>query len=667
MDTTNSQSRAEHPILFNEFFASGKEEHISPFLIPSSRSWGKNLSLKASILAAIFLVLSYILKFTIYSSPLYHISLMFVYFLAGTPALINSIQDICDMEVNIDVLMTLAAFSSVLIGSPLEGGLLLVLFSLSGSMEDTVTSKAKGALSSLNRLSPTKACVFGEDGALLERAVIDITVGTRVLVKVGEVIPLDGKVVQGTSSVNLVHLTGESLPVPKKVEDEVPAGGYNVEGALVLEVTHTSADSTLSRIIQLITQAQEARPKLQRWLEKFTKGYSTSIIALSAIFALVLPLLQPIHYLGVNGAIYRALAFLIAASPCALIIAIPIAYLSAVGVCARRGIVLKGGVILDALAKCQAIAFDKTGTLTTGELVCLGIEGLDPTVQVDQKEALAVAAALERNMVHPIATAIVSYAQQMNVQPVELTQFKSLPGYGLEGIVDGDVGPVYIGHPEYIMPRLQSSARNLLKNRLEVLHAEGKLLGVLLIRDQVMLLCFRDTVRANLGRMLGALQNKHHMDLVMLSGDHEASAQAIGKELGIKEVYGNLRPEAKVEHVTRLSQERHLAMVGDGINDAPALARATVGISMGRVGSATAIDVSDIVLLHDNLDILDWLVGKARDVQTIVKQNVALAAVVIIFASVSALLGFIPLWLAVVLHEGGTVIVGMNSLRLLKK
>ena len=226
---------------------------------------------------------------------------------------------------------------------------------------------------------------------------------------------MDGVVIDGISSVNLVHLTGESVPVTKKVGDDVQAGARNLEGALTLTVTHTSNDSTLARIIQLVTQAQEARPVLQRWFDKLSKSYATSVILLSAFFALILPWIYGIPYVGYEGSIYRALAFLIAASPCALIIAIPIAYLSAISVCARRGILLKGGITLDAIAHCTAMAMDKTGTLTTGHLTCLGIEALDPSSSPDIPRAWAIAHAMERNALHPIAKAILAYAQQHQV------------------------------------------------------------------------------------------------------------------------------------------------------------------------------------------------------------------------------------------------------------
>ena len=415
--------------------------------------------------AAVLLALSFALFFVPTLLPLSYLLLTAVYFFAGIPALISSIEDLLQAEVNIDVLMTLAAFASVGIGSGMEGGLLLVLFALSSTMEEMVSSKAKGAISTLKKLSPTKACVVDAEGRLIECAIRDVEVGQWVLVKSGEMVPLDGVVVAGHSSLNLVHLTGESLPVSKGEGDEVPAGAMNLEGVLTLKVSRTSADSTLSRIITLVTEAQSARPKLQRWLDRFSEGYAITIILLSALFALALPFLLSIPFLGREGSLYRALAFLIAASPCALIIAIPIAYLSAISACARQGILLKGGVILDALASCRAIAFDKTGTLTTGELACVAEETLLNPLQLSSNQALAVAAALEQNAVHPVAKAILTLAKERDVEPAALCHFITVPGFGLQAVALLQEEPyeAAIGRVQWILERFPVDKRAILE------------------------------------------------------------------------------------------------------------------------------------------------------------------------------------------------------------
>lgn len=656
----------KEPISFDEFFDLGLEDGFSPFLTPQARKWGYQLHLKASVLAAILLVLSFATSFMPTLVPLSYLLLTGVYFFAGIPALIASLEDLMQAEVNIDVLMTLAAFSSVLIGSGMEGGLLLVLFSLSSTMEEMVSSKAKGAINTLKKLSPTKACIIDEEGRLIERAIRDVEVGQLMLVKSGEMVPLDSIVVAGRSSLNLVHLTGESIPVVKAEGDEVPAGGMNLEGALTLKVSRTSSDSTLSRIITLVTEAQSSRPKLQRWLDRFSERYALSIILLSTLFALSLPFLLSIPFLGREGSLYRALAFLIAASPCALILAIPIAYLSAISACARKGIVLKGGVILDALASCKAIAFDKTGTLTTGELTCIAEETLTNPLNIEANMALAVAAALEQNAVHPVAKAILALAKERHVETIPLAHFNTVPGFGLQAVALLKETPqeVAIGRVEWILERF--SDKKAFEDKMQLAKRVDELCSLLAIGSSCFLFRFRDTLRPSIPAAIARLRKEGRWKLVMLTGDHEETARTIAHKLGLDAYYASLHPEDKLEHISNMAKEYHVAMVGDGMNDAPALARATVGISMGKVGSATAMEAADVVLLHDNLEQLDWLMEKARMTQKIVRQNLTIALGAIFIASTLAVMGTIPLWLAVVLHEGGTVCVGLNALRLLK-
>lgn len=655
--------------LFSEFFEQGQQESASPFIETHSRNWSVNLTLRASLLAALLLILAFPFSFFPETLPLSHLLLVGVYFLAGIPALIEAIEDLSDGEINIDILMTVAAFSSIVIGSGMEGALLLVLFALSGAMEDAVTRKAKSALSSLHKLSPTRATVLQQDGTLLERAINDLSIGTRILVKAGQIVPLDGVVVAGTSTLNLAHLTGESLPITKTIGDEVPAGGRNLEGALTIDITRTSSDSTLTRIIQLVTQAQEARPLLQRWFDRLSQGYATTIIVFSALLVITLPFILSIPFLGPEGSLYRALTFLIAASPCALIIAIPIAYLSAINACARRGILIKGGITLDALASCHAIAFDKTGTLTSGELTCISIEKmtLSSEDKNDTGEALSIALALERNVVHPMATAIIKYGTERNVSPVTIQEFKSIPGYGIEALVQFNqrTEKTYIGRPSYIANMLPIKEKQILMQRIRTIEEEGELIAVLLIGTKTYLFRFQDKPRPKVAEMLKSLRLRR-WNTAMLTGDNLFSAQRIANELKIDTVHAGLTPEEKMHHVSELSQKKGLAMIGDGVNDAPALARATVGICMGKIGSTAAIDAADVVLLHDNIEVLDWLINKAKQTQTIVRQNLTIAGTAILIASIPALGGLIPLWLAVVLHEGGTVLVGLNALRLLR-
>lgn len=656
----------KHPLIFEEFFGLGREESASPFLTYSARRWAINLTLKSAAVAAGLLFIAFILTFFPSLLPLSNLLLVAVYFLAGVPALIEAVEDLMSGEVNIDILMTLAAFSSVLIGSPMEGGLLLVLFALSGSIEDSVTAKAKGSLNALHKLSPSKACVITQGGQLRERSVRDIPIDTLILIKAGEVVPLDGVVIEGASSLNLAHLTGESVPMTKKKGDFIPSGAMNLEGTLTLQVTRIQADSTLMKIVQLVTQAQEAKPKLQQRFDQFSRAYAVTIMSLTALFALTFPYLLRIPFLGLEGSIYRSLAFLIAASPCALILAVPIAYLSAISACAKQGILLKGGVVLDALASCSTIAFDKTGTLTTGDLRCVGIEELG-SGQSDTSEALSAAYSLERNAVHPIAKAILTYAEEKGLNLLPIKNFQSIPGYGLQGTVtlNSSEATAFIGNPEYVIPKLTGIQKKLLEDKISKVYEAGKLFALMLLGDRLFLFHFEDAIRPRMKETIANLHQAGHWKLLMLSGDHETSVKSIAEQLGLDEYYADLRPESKLDHVTRLSKETGLVMVGDGVNDAPALARSTVGICMGKVGSGAAIEAAEVILLHDNLEQLPWLMKKARQTQSIVKQNLVIAIGAIGIAAIPALAGWVPLWLAVVMHEGGTVLVGLNALRLL--
>lgn len=648
------------PYVFDEFFASGKEESISPFLTPNSRGWGKNLSLKSALLSAALLFLSYAAAIT--QPVLTTFPLLFVYVLCGTPALLHAIEDIKKWNINIDILMTLAALLSVLIGSPLEGALLLVLFEFSAAMEESVMSRTKGALLHLQELSPRSAYVV-EKEEIVERSIKEILPGMNLLIKAGEIVPLDSKVLSGSSSVHLKHLTGESEPLAKTVGDEIPAGARNLDGTLTVEVLRASADSTLARIIQLITAAHEAKPRLEKFLDRFGHWYAISIMGLCFLFAFTFPYLFGLPLLGKEGSIYRALAFLIAASPCALIIATPTAYLSAINCAARKGILLKGGIVLDALTRCKILAFDKTGTLTSGDLTCYEILPLkESRLSID--EALKIASSLEQGSTHPIGEAICRLAANKKLPRYPLTDFRSVAGFGLEAIIEGKAAA--IGSFAFIEKKLPSSLLVKWADLKQKFTEKETISTLLLVEDELFLFHFKDELRPSASTAVFDLKQDLKLRLLMLSGDRKSNALKIAKQVGIEEVAYELRPEDKLKKVAELSEEG-LIMVGDGINDAPALARATVGISLGKVGSATAIEASDAVLVNEDLSSIHWLMRKAQQTLAIVKQNLSLALGVILFATTPALLGAVPLWLAVILHEGGTVLVGLNSLRLLRR
>lgn len=649
------------PYDLDDFFASGYDESENPFIVTASRMWGKYVPLLGAISATLFLLISYIANF--FNPTLSHLFLVFVYFLAGTPAFVVSLRNLLSLNINIQVLMTLAALLSVWIGQEIEGGLLLVLFALSEGLEETVTKKTKGALHELHKLAPTMAEVVSEDGTIFPKSVKEIELNTHIIVKAGEVVPLDGIIVDGSSYVNLSHLTGESIPIAKRIGDNIQAGAYNTDGTLTIEVTKLSADSTLSKIIRLVTEAQESKPKLQRFLDRFSRTYATSIILLSLSCAIFLPLLiKTMPYLGTSGSIYRALALLIAASPCALIIATPTAYLSAISSCARRGVLLKGGVVLDSLSKCKRLAFDKTGTLTTGRLSCkqIDIDGSCYTVE----EGISVAMGLERAAVHPIATAIVSYGHSKEIKATKIEDLKVLAGQGVQGMVmhGSEMKPCAIGSPDFILSKLSDPERR--KKFSETLMHGGNVVTLMLLDQTLLTFHFADELRNDLKSIISTL--KQRLKLTMLTGDHRENAEFVGNQVGIEDIHADLRPEDKLRLVCEIAEKEPLIMVGDGLNDAPALTRALVGIAMGEIGSATAIEAADVVLLRDDLPLIAWLHKKAKKTHQVVTQNLSLALLVILCASILSITGIVPLWLAVILHEGSTVTVGLNSLRLLR-
>lgn len=653
--------------LFDEFFDSGMQESVSPFLTPGSRKFARSLGLKAALLAAVLLALSFLFSFFPKERAISDLFLLFSFILVGTPALIASLEDLLNMEINIDILMTLGAFLAIPIGSGKEGALLLVLFALSGAMEGHVEKRATSALTALKKISPTRAYVLDEKGDLFEQPIAEVGVGEKILVKAGEIVPLDGKVVSGSSSVNLTHLTGESLPMVVSLGDEIAAGAQNLEGTLTIEVARTNRDSTLARLISEIKEAEALKPGVERFFDRFSHRYAITIILLASATALLLPLFMATSYLGRSGSIYRALAFLIAASPCALIIATPIAYLSAISCCAKRGIMLKGGIVLDALSSCKALALDKTGTLTEGQLSCVGIElvGIE-----DEQRVLSIAYTLERNVVHPIARSITQLAVQRAAVVCEMVDFRSVAGFGLAALIAGK--RCYIGNRDFIMPLLAVSTLPLaeqkrIADRLADYEQYNEALSLLYIETEgVALFRFRDQLRSGVHKTLTELKERFGLKLWMLTGDHERAAATIAASLPLDGFFADLRPGDKMRRVAALAKEQNLAMLGDGINDAPALARAHVGISMGKIGSRTAIDASDIILLQDNLELLPWLFTKAKLTQQIVMQNLSFALAIIMATTVLALIGWVPLWLAVSLHEGGTIVVGLNALRLLK-
>ena len=641
---------------FQRFFELGGEESASPFLDTQAKRISRNLALKGSCLATVLLVSAALLRW-FSAEPWWPLPLAFVFLLVGTPAFVSAAQDIFERkDVNIDVLNTLAAFGALLIGSGLEGGLLLVLFALAGSLEDMVTLKAKSALCAMYEFSPAHACVVGEGGYLHERAVDDVRVGERIAVRSGEIVPLDGVVAKGQATVSVAHITGESVPITIKAGESVISGARICDGSLEIDVRLASHDSTVSRLIALITRAHSSKPRLSQIFERWNRIYALSVIACSAGLFFLLPPLLGIPVMGKGGSLIRAMSFLITASPCALVLAVPITYLSALGASVRKGAILKGSSVIDRVAGCDVVAFDKTGTLTEGQLRVEKILSLKG--EESPETVLSWAASLERHTVHPAALAF------REIRPCEVDDVHVVPGEGVYGMVTvhGSKRPMFIGGVEPAFRLLKAEAPPVLEEE----RRRGCIVAVLVVQDtqEAFGLVLQDAIRPASKAVIRSLEGLKKQ-VVLLTGDSAKSASVVAQTLGISEVYSELTPERKMEAVAALSKKQSVLMVGDGINDAPALARSTVGVSMGQLSSATAREASDVVLLNNDLSVLVWLFIKAGRTRTIVRQNVFLALFSMGVGISTALQGVLPLWTAVTIHEGSTLLVGLNALRLL--
>lgn len=584
-------------------------------------------------------------------------------------------------SVDIDALMTLAAGAAVLSGAALEGALLTTLYAVSHAVEHAVTARARRDLDNLRDMSPSTALLVPHpsqpSSAPVLTPVSSLRVSDCVLVRAGEILPCDGTVVSGDAFVALAHLTGESKPVPVSSTGaaSVPAGARVIDAALTVQITATGSESTMARISRLVVSAQKNKPRLTRFFDKWTRLYSRVIIAMSLAIALLLPLGGGVRYRGAGGSIKRALGFLVASSPCALVIGAPVAYLSSLSACARRGVLVKAGPrALDATAGAREIVLDKTGTLTTGELVfvdALKVEGgrVRTIMGEEESRVIELAAALERGAVHPIAEAI---TRRAGGEGAVLEGVKTVPGRGVEA-VEGGRADIRLGRMSFVAPD-----RPELNDMLESV-SDGGAMVVTTMSDggEITLLRFRDKIRAEAQSAVKLLR-KQKLRVTVLTGDSEGTARLVDRDVGgVDEVIANATPESKLAHIRALHAKTLSAksdsselinggvvMVGDGVNDAPALAAATVGISCGLT-SATAVQAADVVLVRPDLRDLAWYVRKANTTRTIVKQNLVLALVLMLLAVVPSLAGAIPLWFAVLLHEGGTVVVGLNGLRLL--
>ncbi|USG63400.1 cadmium-translocating P-type ATPase [Brevibacillus ruminantium] len=560
-----------------------------------------------------------------------------------------------EKDLDVNLLMIVAAIGAASIGYWAEGAVLIFIFSLSGALEAFTMERSSRDISALMELKPEKAILY-RDGKERLVTIEELQLGDLILVKPGERIPADGVVKDGYSSVNQASITGESVPVDKVLGDDVYAGTLNGQGALFIEVTKTSESTLFSKIIRLVQEAQSEMPKSQRYMERFQRIYARVIIAATLVLILV-----PHYALGWtwDEALYKAMVFLVVASPCALVASIMPAMLSAISNCARKGLLFKGGAHLEKLAEVKVVAFDKTGTLTYGRPE---VTDMIAYQDLDESKLLFVAATVEKLSTHPIAKAIVQKAGEESLSLGYPADFQSYAGWGVEGTIHGEVwrvgkpgtGENFGGHEQA-------------RNDLERLKREGK--TVVSIHNEkgiAGIIALQDSVRPEVKQMITHLK-KLGIQVAMLTGDQQATADAIAKEAGIDLVYAELLPEDKVKIVKKLRTDiGSVAMVGDGINDAPALATASVGIAMGAAGSDAALETSDLVLMNDDLKRIEDGIVLGRRMKKIIVQNMVFAALVIAVLMISNFAAGIPLPLGVVGHEGSTILVILNGLRLLR-
>ncbi|MEN2980452.1 cation-translocating P-type ATPase [Tistrella bauzanensis] len=568
-----------------------------------------------------------------------------------------------ERQIGIELLMSVAAVVAAIMGQPAEGAMLVFLYSISEAAEGYTEEKTRSAIRALMALAP-KVALVRRDGGEVEIPVEELRVGEVFIARPGQAMPTDGEILSGTSSVNEAPVTGESVPVEKAPGEQVFAGTINGEAALEVRATRTHADNTLARIIQMVEEAQERRGRSQRFIERFGARYSPAVLGLGILAALGLPLVLGLSW---QEAVMRATVFIVAAAPCALVISIPITMVAALGTAARNGVLVKGGIYVEELAKVSVVALDKTGTLTSGEpqVTDILLAGRHDGSPADADALLAMAAAVERHSEHPLARAIVRRAREADLAVPEVAGFRALTGAGAEASVDGR--RLYIGSPALFESRLSIPLESL-EGEIARLQDDGK--TVIVVGDDRAawgLLALRDTLRPNARQAIAALHRAGIRSVVMLTGDNPRTAHAIAKEAGIDEVFAALKPEDKVAKVRALAQERgHVAMVGDGVNDAPALAEATVGVAMGAAGTDVALETADVALMADDLEKLVYALRHARRTHTVVRQNLALSAVVIGALIVGAMAGAFSLPVVVVAHEVSEFLVIASGLRMLR-
>jgi Cd2+/Zn2+-exporting ATPase len=580
------------------------------------------------------------------------------YFFGGYYAVREIIESLQEWSIEVDLLMVLAALGAAYIGAWVEGAILLFLFSLSNVLQNYSMGRTRKAIEKLLELRPDKVLVR-QGERLIERPIDEIGVGELIVLRPGDRVPLDGTILRGSGSLDESALTGESMPVSKGKGAGVLAGTLNINGAFDVEVSKPATESTLARIITMVGDAQARKARTQSFLEQAEQYYAIGVIVAVALYIALIPTLFGTAF---ADSFYNGMVLLTVASPCALVISVPAALLSGIANAARQGVLFKGGAYLEALSQMKVVAFDKTGTLTYGKPE---LNDLLPVAGVSEHELLEAAARAETPSEHPIARAVLARAEHEGLQLTEPEQFEAITGKGVRAYWAGKetlVGSLRLyeelGTP--VPAELRSQAEQLMdagRGTVLIVRQDARWLGMIAVMDRE---------REDAVEQIRALRAAGVERIVMLTGDNPRVAQAIANRLGLDEVHAGLLPEDKLRIVSELRQRYgSVAMVGDGVNDAPALAEADLGIAMGGAGTDAALETADAVLMSDNLGALVNAFKLSTRTRRIVWQNISFALAVVVVLVIATLTVGVPLPIGVVGHEGSTILVVLNGLRLL--
>ncbi|MBO0444171.1 MULTISPECIES: heavy metal translocating P-type ATPase [Vagococcus] len=580
--------------------------------------------------------------------------------IGGFSLFTEGIKDLLKLNFSMEVLMTVAIIGASIIGEWAEGSIVVILFAVSEALERFSMDKARQSIRSLMDIAPKEALIRRNNEEKMIN-VSDIQIGDIMIIKPGQKIAMDGVVIKGHSAVNQAAITGESVPIEKQIKDEIFAGTLNEEGILEVEVTKHVNDTTIAKIIHLVEEAQGERAPAQAFVDKFAKYYTPSIMAISALIIIIPPLFFGGDW---NKWLYQGLSLLVVGCPCSLVISTPVSIVSAIGNSAKNGVLVKGGIYLEEIGGLKAIAFDKTGTLTKGTPSVTDFVVSDTN---QENQYLSIISALEILSQHPLASAILKEAdrRESNYQMIDIMNFKSVTGKGIKGDYQG--ATYFVGSPKLFDSELIRQA-SVMKN-YEKLQEQGKTVMIFGTAQNILaIIAVADELRKSSSEVIAKLHQLGIEHTIMLTGDNIRTAKSIGEQVGVTDIKGDLMPQDKLDYIKELKEKYgKVAMVGDGVNDAPALASATVGIAMGGAGTDTALETADVALMGDDLQKLPFIVNLSRKTLKIIKQNITFSLSIKFLALLLIIPGWLSLWIAIVADMGATLLVTLNGLRLMKQ